>query len=143
MSIKLKMEFNTMTEINTGLPAAQQGITWKNTQNGPILIDQKPYFDPKGIQLSEQPKTDALQLVTKTEEAKSGKHVFPAMASFFIPGSGQMINGETKKGLKQLAANVGLIMLSRTKGILALPAFIGAFALNVYSAVDAYRSKSK
>ncbi len=45
----------------------------------------------------------------QSEQLKEKKHPGAAAASFFVPGSGQMLNGETRKGLIHSALWTGLV----------------------------------
>ena len=69
--------------------------------------------------------------LVKTGE--SGNGVVPAVASFFIPGVGQLINGETDKAL-------GVFVVAAVSGLSVLGAIplIGSVAGLVYGATWIY-----
>ncbi len=48
----------------------------------------------------------------QSEQPEEKKHPGAAAASFFVPGSGQMLNGETKKGLIHSGLWAGLVAAS-------------------------------
>ena len=82
---------------------------------------------------------DELKLSTK-EDSKTpstAKKIGIGMASVMLPGLGQFINGDTKKGIGFLAANFALIPLS---GVLGPVAGVSAIAIQVASAIDAIRN---
>jgi TM2 domain-containing membrane protein YozV len=56
--------------------------------------------------------------------------VLATILSFFIPGVGQFINGDTKKGAVMLV--LAIVLLVPTVGV-------GWLAMQIWSAVDAYR----
>jgi TM2 domain-containing membrane protein YozV len=64
----------------------------------------------------------------------SGKNpVLGAILSFFIPGVGQFINGDMKKGAVMLVLAI----------VLFVPTFgVGTVAIQIWSVVDAYRVAS-
>ena len=69
-----------------------------------------------------------------------GKSILPAVLSLSIPGSGQMLNGQTAKGCAILGVTVaGAIAL----GMVAIP-LAGAFTVGMvaYSAIDAYKNQN-
>ncbi len=57
------------------------------------------------------------------------------IASFFLPGLGQFINGDTNKGVAMLAAYLGSFVL-----MVILVGFITAPIIWIWSMVDAYQS---
>ena len=73
----------------------------------------------------------------KSNNNESGKNVFPAVASFFIPGFGQFLNGENGKGIKHLVG--GLLICCA--GVVFPPLRLGWCALSIYSSVEAYKYK--
>jgi TM2 domain-containing membrane protein YozV len=56
------------------------------------------------------------------------------IASFFLPGLGQLINGDTNKGVAMLVTYVVSFLL-----MLVLIGFVTAFGVWVWSMVDAYQ----
>ena len=83
-------------------------------------------------------------LVKYGSSATSGSGVVPAVCSFFIPGVGQLINGETDKaiGVFAVAAIAGAGFL------VGLPIVGGIFGLvhlvtHVYAVGDAYLQAKK
>lgn len=76
------------------------------------------------------------------DDKSTGQNVFKSIASFFIPGSGQMMNGQVVKGLGLLAGASGLLLANIKNIGNAHALVIGCFAstaLSLISAVDAYR----
>ena len=71
--------------------------------------------------------------VAETRVVTGKNPVLATILSFFIPGVGQFINGDMKKGAVMLV--LALILFVPTVGI-------GTFAIQVWSAVDAYRVAS-
>lgn len=65
--------------------------------------------------------------------------IVAAIASFIIPGIGQIIAGETKRGLIFLVAEVIMYVLLFTVGTIAA---ILSLILSIYSAYDAYQIAS-
>ena len=70
---------------------------------------------------------------SETRVATGTNPVLVAIVSFFIPGVGQFINGDMKKGAVMLV--LALVLFVPTIGI-------GTVATQIWSAVDAYRVAS-
>ena len=78
-------------------------------------------------------------------EASSGKKWGVGIASFFIPGLGQFINGDVGKGLAFLGGSIASYVLAnaammRGKLVLASVAGIAALGTGIASIVDAVKS---
>jgi TM2 domain-containing membrane protein YozV len=69
-------------------------------------------------------------VATETRVATGKNPVLATILSLFIPGVGQFINGDMKKGAVMLV--LALVLFAPTVGI-------GSFAVAIWSAVDAYR----
>ena len=71
--------------------------------------------------------------VAETRVATGKNPVLATILSFFIPGVGQFINGDMKKGAVMLV--LAIVLFVPTVGV-------GTFAIQIWSAVDAYRVAS-
>lgn len=65
--------------------------------------------------------------------------IIAAIVSFIIPGIGQIISGETKRGLIFLAAEIIMFLILFTVGDIAI---ILSLVLSIYAAYDAYQIAS-
>ncbi len=64
------------------------------------------------------------------------------IASFLVPGSGQIINSEVGKGILLLIPALGLLAYNRTKsmeGKVPILSLIVLFGLQLYSTIDAVK----
>jgi len=78
------------------------------------------------------------------DDKTSGRNTLKSIASYIVPGSGQLMNGEIKKGLGLLAGAASLMALNIANGLKAnisatKAGALAVTALSLYSAVDAYR----
>ena len=71
--------------------------------------------------------------VPETRVATGTNPVLATILSFFIPGVGQFINGDMKKGAVMLVLTI--VLFVPTLGV-------GSLAISIWSAVDAYRVAS-
>ena len=70
-------------------------------------------------------------VATAAPPVATGQHpVLATILSLFIPGVGQFINGDMKKGAVMLV--LAIVLFAPTVGV-------GSFAVAIWSAVDAYR----
>jgi len=76
----------------------------------------------------------------KSETIKiESNHVLPAIASFFVIGSGQLIKGDFVKALAMFFGAVLLWVMMWVGGFVSIIAFIGTIALWLWNISDAYR----
>ena len=94
--------------------------------------------------LERTPEVDKVDISNKKEvdntnkpEASVAKKIGVGAASFVIPGLGQLINGQVKKGLIMFLGNAAINAITFT--VFPLMGLAGA-ALNVYAAVDAVKN---
>lgn len=79
----------------------------------------------------------------KYSNASKTKKIGVGVASFAIPGLGQIINNETSKGIAMFIASLSTILLhhtikrrSDTKRLLSS---LGIIGIRIWSAIDAYK----
>ena len=109
-----------------------------------------PAFKQNSFKQSGIPKPDAIKEhpnyyeLTYETEASTGKKWGVGLASGFLPGLGQAINGQWGKGLGFFAGNIALqamAILPMIRGKIPSPiAGIAAFGLGVWSIVDAVKN---
>ncbi len=104
-------------------------------------------------QLQNKQQNKTVKFTGKKEEAKtSGKNGGPAVASFFVPGLGQLMNGKKAQGAAHMTAGVALPGLGAgvaayaykkgDKAVAALATGVGAVATianSFVASVKAYR----
>ncbi len=90
---------------------------------------------------------DSIELSTKkeiTKEASTAKKVGVGLASLVLPGLGQLINGQGKKGAIQFISNAALRTGTTALAVACPPVaavlLLGSIALNVGSIVDAVKN---
>ena len=90
---------------------------------------------------------------TYESPASTGKKIGVGIASWFIPGLGQAINGQWGKGLGFLGGTVGLGVIAATTGVLgalknnlstmvasSLGLSLGYLGLTIWSVIDAVKN---
>lgn len=80
----------------------------------------------------------------KGEDKNNARNAVPSAISYFIPGAGQVLNGEIKKGLAMAASAIALAAGQIKALYTGKPKLGGVFGaattgLYIYSAIDAYR----
>lgn len=76
------------------------------------------------------------------QEASTGKKIGVGIASWFVPGLGQFINNDTKKGLAMFGAwaIIRIIINStKTRNVLEILRLVN-FGIGIYSIVDAVKN---
>ena len=124
-------------------------VTLSGDKNGVRQIpleDFKKEFLATVPKLERTPNADTVSFSTPTfkadevtakKEASSGKKWGVGIASAFISGLGQAINGDWGKGIGFFAGNLGLsIAAYSVSPLFAIP----ALALNIWSIVDAVKN---
>ena len=128
-------------------PAAYQNAQIYNTGN---VQNQEEIKVFKGQQ---QPNSDTVSFSGSEEKVSGGNKFLSGAASLVIPGLGQLINGEGKKGLKHFLGQLGLETGAITLGCVAthlaetggsktgkIAAGVGAAALGIGAIVNAVKS---
>lgn len=110
------------------------------------LADIQGVDQAKPIKKAEEPKVDLSDPVdtvelsgkaAKKEGASTAKKVGVGIASFLLPGLGQFINGEPKKGFAYLGGSIGCAILAGFTGPIGA---VAALAVGVSSIVDAVKN---
>ncbi len=109
-----------------------------------------------GKQLNSRVKFASNNKEYKPDSIEQNTHGVPALASFFLPGLGQFLNGQTAKGIAHMASEfisdaiwiIGTTALLRDKknAVSRTQAAIGGLgiiATRIISTVDAYREPNK
>lgn len=114
----------------------QQNIFTKNRTCKPKAVNFKSNGD-------ENTASKESMQIEKPQRSLKAKKWGVGIASFSIPGVGQFVNGQVKKGFAMLGTAIGITILAgiaRAKNISVAVGVIASLGLSIYSTMDAVRN---